>query len=78
MTNRFVEIYAKEMLIILTQANGWISHADATLRFKNRLFPRAVRTAGTVPLAEGALNYLVQANKIERRQAGKVRTYRVI
>jgi hypothetical protein len=77
MANRFVAIYAETMLKILVEANGTISHADATLRFKNKLFPRAARTAGTVRLAEEALSYLVTAGKVERQQNGLVRTYSV-
>ncbi len=77
MASRFIATYAEEMLKILKAANGAISHADATLRFKERMFPRACRTAGTVRLAEEALTFLVTSGAIERRQEGRVRTYTV-
>lgn len=77
MADRFVAIYAETMLQILKEANGSISHADATLRFKNKLFPKATRTAGTVRLAEEVLTYLVTAEKVVRSQNGLVRTYSV-
>jgi hypothetical protein len=76
-SSRFISIYAEMMLQILKEANGAISHADATLRFKNKLFPRATRTAGTVKLAEDVLTHLVAAQKIDRQQIGVVRTYSV-
>jgi hypothetical protein len=75
--DRFVAIYAETMFQILKEANGSISHSEATLRFKNKLFPRATRTAGTVQLAEDALTYLVTADRIVRSQNGLVRTYAV-
>ena len=77
MANRFIAQYATEMLAVLTQANGWIRHDEATLRFKNRMFPRSVRTAGVVRLAEEALEFLVKSGKVVRQQGERVRTYRV-
>ena len=77
MASRFIAAYAEEMLKILQAANGAISHADATLRFKNKMFPRACRTSGTVQLAEEALTFLVTKGAIERHQTGLVRTYTV-
>lgn len=74
--SRYVEQYAKIMQEIVEAAEGWISHADATLRLKQKMFPQAARTAGVVALAEEALTHLVKTARIDLRQEGLVRVYR--
>jgi hypothetical protein len=74
--SRHIDQYAKIMQQIVEQAEGWISHADATLRLKEKMFPPAARTAGVVGLADEALTYLARQGRIELRQEGPVRVYR--
>lgn len=68
--------YRDTMRRLVTEANGWIRHDDATMRFKKVVLPTNPRSAGIVALADKVLEMLVAAGEIEKRQEGPVRTYR--
>lgn len=69
--------YERNLLEIALKANGWISHADLTLRLKNVVFPTSPRTAGVVAAAERFIGQLVSKGLLERRQVELVRTYTI-